>query len=192
MTQLMRRAVYIPIISADKLDGEVAALVLVELGNWKINKMRAVRVCPSSDEVKTVCGHICHAHKIVGDVVGICRRARFEAFNLELPFVARGCSPAWRVGYEFRRNVVWNHASVSKLSAKSVSDDPFLADAAAGDYRPAIGGPAVDFVAATNMSLFCFYLGSDYYGNPIRISPDGKLTAGAVQGSALPGYVSKR
>jgi len=87
-------------------------------------------------------------------------------------------------------NVVWNHASVSKLSAKSVSANPFLADAAAGDYRPAIGGPAVDFVAATNMSLFCFYLASDYYGNPIRISSDGKLTAGAVQGSALPYKVS--
>ena len=87
-------------------------------------------------------------------------------------------------------NVVWDHASVSKLSAKSVNANPVFADKDAGDYRPAIGGPAVDLVAATNMSLFCFYLGSDYYGNPLRISSDGKLTAGAVQGAALPYMVS--
>ncbi len=86
-------------------------------------------------------------------------------------------------------NVVWNHASVSKLSAKSVNANPVFADTDAGDYRPAIGGPAVDSVAATNMSLFCFYLGSDYYGNPLRISEDGKLTAGCVQGN-LPYKVS--
>ena len=83
-------------------------------------------------------------------------------------------------------NVVWNHASVSKLSAKSVNANPVFADKDAGDYRPAIGGPAVDSVAATNMSLFCFYLGSDYYGNPLRISEDGKLTAGCVQSANLP------
>ena len=87
-------------------------------------------------------------------------------------------------------NVVWNHASVAELRPTSVNADPLFADKMAGDFRPAIGGPAVDSVAATDMSLFCFYIGSDFYGNPIRISADGKLTAGAVQGGVLPYAIS--
>ena len=74
--------------------------------------------------------------------------------------------------------------------ANSINADPLFADKSVGDYRPAIGGPAVDAIEATSMSLFCYYLGSDFYGNPIRISSDGKLTAGAVQGAALPYKVS--
>ena len=87
-------------------------------------------------------------------------------------------------------NVTWDHDSVEELKATSVNADPLLANKDAGDYRPAVGGPAVDSIAAADISLFCYYLGSDFYGNPIRISPDGKLTAGAVQGPALPCKVS--
>ena len=87
-------------------------------------------------------------------------------------------------------NVVWEHDSVSGLKSTSVNADPLFADKSAGDYRPAIGGPAVGYTAATSMSLFCFYLGSDFYGNPLRISEDGKLTSGCVQGGALPYAVS--
>lgn len=72
--------------------------------------------------------------------------------------------------------------------ANSITADPLFAGA--NDYRPAVGGPAVDAIAATDISLFCYYLGSDFYGNPLRISPDGNLTAGAVQGPVLPCKVS--
>lgn len=80
-------------------------------------------------------------------------------------------------------NVVWEHTSTSKLSSNSVVGDPIFADRASGDYRPACGSVAVDSSPATGYSSFTEYITSDFNGEPLRITADGKMTAGCFQGN---------
>ena len=80
-------------------------------------------------------------------------------------------------------NVVWEHTSTSKLKSDSVVGDPLFADRASGDYRPACGSVAVDSSPATGYSSFTEYITSDFNGEPLRITADGKLTAGCFQGN---------
>ena len=79
-------------------------------------------------------------------------------------------------------NVVWEQETTSKLDKNnSVVADPVFANAAEGDYRPAIGGPSVDNMPADSFRTFCLYGASDVDGHSLRTTEDGKLTAGCIQ-----------
>lgn len=85
-------------------------------------------------------------------------------------------------------NVVWEQADTSKLSAKSAVTDPLFLDRTAGDYRPGDVPPVVDSVDPRDYPAVTEYAHLDFNGDPLRVSADGRLTAGCIQAN-LPSAV---
>ena len=84
-------------------------------------------------------------------------------------------------------NYVWNQTATANLSASSTVADPLLVDIANGDLRPFAFSPVVH--GADAAGTFYKYVTTDFNGAPLAISADGRLTAGAFQGSLPSAFV---
>jgi hypothetical protein len=84
-------------------------------------------------------------------------------------------------------NYVWNQRATANLSEDSTVADPLLVDIANGDLRPFAFSPVVH--GADAAGTFYKYVTTDFNGAPLAISADGRLTAGAFQGSLPSAFV---
>ena len=84
-------------------------------------------------------------------------------------------------------NFVWKQDSIKNLSDSSFNEDPLLASAADGDFRPFFFSPVVGGVAAAEE--FYAFAESDFKGGALAFAADGKITAGCFHNDLPSAYV---
>ena len=82
-------------------------------------------------------------------------------------------------------NVVWDLAE-NTVSGGYVEADPKFANVTFRNYSPLAGSPLFGAVTPANVTDFWKHVVDDFYGNPINVSAEGKVTAGAVQNAYTP------
>ena len=88
---------------------------------------------------------------------------------------------------EISENIVWNLSSITNAITSGITEaDPKFANVTFRNYSPLAGSPLFGAVTPENVTDFWKYVVDDFYGNPINVSAEGKVTAGAVQNAYTP------
>ena len=87
----------------------------------------------------------------------------------------------------FSENIVWNLSEITNSITSGITEaDPKFANVTFRNYSPIAGSPLFGAVTPANVTDFWKYVVDDFYGNPINVSAEGKVTAGAVQNAYTP------